>query len=144
VITQTRMARKVKPSPHKIQGIRRRVWQGTLDMSLVRPIEQVTDEAVQGYGARGMREEGILCGILWRGNWLRRYALAEEPEMQARTIVVDSARTRESLPGSIAASATLAPKQRCKQIRWRARLCDGRSPWVFTRFPAGLLSKRRR
>tara|TARA_R110000796_G_scaffold252388_2_gene386456 strand:+ start:2285 stop:3259 length:975 start_codon:yes stop_codon:yes gene_type:complete len=88
VITQTRDGQEVKPSPHKIQGIGAGFVPGNLDMSLVDRIEQVTDEESKAMALRLMREEGILCGISCGAAMAAAVRMAEEPEMQGKTIVV--------------------------------------------------------
>lgn len=88
VITQTRDGQEVKPSPHKIQGIGAGFVPGNLDMSMVDRIEQVTDEESKAMALRLMREEGILCGISCGAAMAAAVRMAEEPEMQGKTIVV--------------------------------------------------------
>lgn len=88
VITQTRDGQEVKPSPHKIQGIGAGFVPGNLDMSLVDRIEQVTNEESKAMALRLMREEGILCGISCGAAMAAAVRMAEEPEMQGKTIVV--------------------------------------------------------
>lgn len=88
VITQTRDGQEVKPSPHKIQGIGAGFVPGNLDMSLVDRIEQVTDEESKAMALRLMREEGILCGISCGAAMAAAVRMAEEPEMQGKTMVV--------------------------------------------------------
>ena len=57
-------------------------------MSLVDRIEQVTDEESKAMALRLMREEGILCGISCGAAMAAAVRMAEEPEMQGKTIVV--------------------------------------------------------
>ena len=57
-------------------------------MSLVDRIEQVTDEESKAMALRLMREEGILCGISCGAAMAAAVRMAEEPEMQGKTMVV--------------------------------------------------------
>ncbi|MEH6566045.1 MAG: cysteine synthase A [Halopseudomonas sp.] len=88
VITQTLAGEEVKPSPHKIQGIGAGFVPGNLDLSQVDRVEQVSDEVSKEMALRLMREEGILCGISCGAAMAAAVRIAEEPEMQGKTIVV--------------------------------------------------------
>ena len=88
VITQTLAGDEVKPSPHKIQGIGAGFVPKNLDLSLVDRVEQVSDEDSKAMALRLMREEGILCGISCGAAMAVAVRLAEQPEMQGKTIVV--------------------------------------------------------
>ena len=61
---------------------------GNLDLSLVDRVEQVSDEDSKQMALRLMREEGILCGISCGAAMVAATRIAEEPEMQGKTIVV--------------------------------------------------------
>lgn len=88
VITQTIAGDEVKPSPHKIQGIGAGFVPKNLDLSLVDRVEQVTDEDAKAMAQRLMREEGILCGISCGAAMAAAVRLAEQPDMQGKTLVV--------------------------------------------------------
>lgn len=88
VITQARAGEEIKPSPHKIQGIGAGFIPGNLDLSLVDRVELTTDEEAKDMALRIMREEGILCGISSGAAMAAAVRIAEEPDMQGRTIVV--------------------------------------------------------
>lgn len=88
VITQAMTGEEIKPSPHKIQGIGAGFIPGNLDLSLVDRVELTTDDEAKDMALRIMREEGILCGISSGAAMAAAVRIAEEPEMQNRTIVV--------------------------------------------------------
>ncbi|MFP6860148.1 cysteine synthase A [Pseudomonas sp.] len=88
VITQTIAGEEVKPSPHKIQGIGAGFVPSNLDLSMVDRVELVSDDDAKAVALRLMREEGILCGISCGAAMAAALRLANEPEMQGKTIVV--------------------------------------------------------
>ncbi|MFI8481236.1 cysteine synthase A [Pseudomonas sp. NPDC078700] len=88
VISQTIAGEEVKPSPHKIQGIGAGFVPKNLDLTLVDRVELVTDEDSKAVALRLMREEGILCGISCGAAMAAALRLANEPNMQGKTIVV--------------------------------------------------------
>ena len=88
VITQTIAGDEVKPSPHKIQGIGAGFVPGNLDLAMVDRVELVTDDDAKAVALRLMREEGILCGISCGAAMAVALRLANEPDMQGKTIVV--------------------------------------------------------
>jgi cysteine synthase A len=88
VITQTIAGDEVKPSPHKIQGIGAGFVPGNLDLSMVDRVELVTDDDAKAVALRLMREEGILCGISCGAAMAAALRVANEPDMQGKTIVV--------------------------------------------------------
>ena len=88
VISQTLAGEEVKPSPHKIQGIGAGFVPGNLDLSVVDRVEQVSDDDAKAVALRLMREEGILCGISCGAAMAAALRLANEPDMQGKTIVV--------------------------------------------------------
>ena len=88
VITQAMAGEEIKPSPHKIQGIGAGFIPGNLDLSLVDRVEQISDDESKDMALRIMREEGILCGISSGAAMAAAVRMAEEPDMQNRTIVV--------------------------------------------------------
>ncbi len=88
VISQTLAGEEVKPSPHKIQGIGAGFVPKNLDLSIVDRVVQVTDDESKATALRLMQEEGILCGISCGAAMAAALKLAQEPEMQGKTIVV--------------------------------------------------------
>src|SRR5690554_309448 len=88
VITQAKAGEEIKLSPHKIQGIGAGFIPGNLDLGLVDRVEQISDDESKDMALRIMREEGILCGISSGAAMAAAVRMAEEPDMQNRTIVV--------------------------------------------------------
>lgn len=88
VITQAMAGEEIKPSPHKIQGIGAGFVPKNLDLSLVDQVELVSDDDAKAMALRLMREEGILCGISCGAAMAAAVRLAEQPEMQGKTLVV--------------------------------------------------------
>lgn len=88
VITQTLRGEPLQPGPHKIQGIGAGFIPGTLDLSVVDRVEQVTNEEAMEMARRLAREEGILCGISCGAAAAVAVRVAKEPEMAGKTIVV--------------------------------------------------------
>ncbi len=88
VISQTLAGAEVKPAPHKIQGIGAGFVPKNLDLSMVDRVELVSDDDARAMALRLMREEGILCGISCGAAMAAAVRLANEPDMQGKTIVV--------------------------------------------------------
>lgn len=88
VISQTLAGDAVQPAPHKIQGIGAGFVPKNLDLSLVDRVERITDDEARAMALRLMREEGILCGISCGAAMAAAVRLAQQPDMQGKTIVV--------------------------------------------------------
>ncbi len=88
VISQARAGEALAPAPHKIQGIGAGFVPGNLDLSLVDRVEKIDDEDARQMALRLMREEGILCGISSGAAMAAAVRLAQQPEMQGKTLVV--------------------------------------------------------
>ena len=88
VLTQTLRGSPLQPGPHKIQGIGAGFVPGTLDLSMVDRVEQVTDEESIEYAHRLTKEEGILSGISCGAAVAVAVRLAMQPEFDGKTFVV--------------------------------------------------------
>lgn len=88
VISQQLAGQTAAPAPHKIQGIGAGFVPKNLDLSMLDQVEQVSDDEAKLMALRLMREEGILCGISCGAAMAAAVRLAQQPQMQGKTIVV--------------------------------------------------------
>ena len=88
VITQQLAGEPLRPGAHKIQGIGAGFIPGTLDLSMVDRVEQVTNEEAIDYARRLTREEGILSGISCGAAAAVAARLAKDAAFAGKTMVV--------------------------------------------------------
>jgi cysteine synthase A len=88
VISQKLAGQELKPSPHPIQGIGAGFIPGTLDLSVVDRVEQVSGAEALAFARRLAAEEGILCGVSCGAAAAVAARLAAAPEFAGKTFVV--------------------------------------------------------
>ncbi|MDM1696575.1 cysteine synthase A [Thiopseudomonas alkaliphila] len=88
IISQALAGEELQPAPHKLQGIGAGFIPKNLDLSLVDQVKTITTEDAKQTALRLMQEEGILCGISSGAAMAAALQLAEQPEMQGKTLVV--------------------------------------------------------
>ncbi|AKX44399.1 cysteine synthase [Thiopseudomonas alkaliphila] len=88
IISQALAGEELEPAPHKLQGIGAGFIPKNLDLSLVDQVKTITAEDAKQTALRLMQEEGILCGISSGAAMAAALQLAEQPEMQGKTLVV--------------------------------------------------------
>ncbi|MFM2091857.1 MAG: hypothetical protein RLZZ127_2346 [Planctomycetota bacterium] len=88
VITQRLAGQELKPSPHPIQGIGAGFIPGTLDLSVVDRVEQVSGADALAFARRLAAEEGILCGVSCGAAAAAAARLAALPEFAGKRFVV--------------------------------------------------------
>ncbi len=88
VITQRMNGEPIRGGPHKIQGLGAGFIPGTLDLSVVDRVEQVTNEEAIEMARRLGKEEGILSGISCGAAVSATVRLTRQKEFQNKTIVV--------------------------------------------------------
>jgi cysteine synthase A len=87
VITQHLAGQPLRPGAHPIQGIGAGFIPGTLDLSLVDRIEQVSNEETLEMSRRLAKEEGILAGISCGAAVSVAVRLGKLPEFAGKLIV---------------------------------------------------------
>ncbi len=87
VLTQAGRGEKLKPGPHRIQGIGAGFVPKVLDLSLVDRVETVSDDEAIEMARRLAREEGILSGISCGAAVHAAVKLAKDPAHEGKTIV---------------------------------------------------------
>lgn len=87
VIKQTIAGETPTPSPHKIQGLGAGFVPKNLDISLVDQVVTVTDDEAKETALAVMSKEGILCGISSGAAVAAAIKVANQPDMQGKTIV---------------------------------------------------------
>jgi cysteine synthase A len=87
VISQTLNHEPLQPGPHKIQGIGASFVPDTLDLTMVDRVELVTNEEAIDMARRLAKEEGILSGISCGAAVAVAVRIAQEKDMNGKTIV---------------------------------------------------------
>lgn len=109
LITQTLAGAPLQPGPHKIQGIGAGFIPGTLDLSVVDRVEQVTDNEAIEFATRLTKEEGILSGISCGAAVAVAARLAAQPDFEGKTFVVILPDSGERYLSSVLFSGSFDP-----------------------------------
>ncbi|MCR3755367.1 MAG: O-acetylserine sulfhydrylase A [Sodalis sp. Psp] len=88
VISQALAGEKLKPGPHKIQGIGAGFIPDNLDLKLIDRVEKITNDEAINIARRLMEEEGILSGISSGAAVAAALKIQEEEEFSSKVIVV--------------------------------------------------------
>jgi len=95
IIAQTLRGEAITPAPHMIQGIGANFIPGTLDLSVLDGVEQVSSEDAIAMARRLAAEEGIFVGISSGANVVAALRLAAREEFAGKLVVTVAPSTGE-------------------------------------------------
>ncbi|MBE0477046.1 MAG: cysteine synthase A [Coriobacteriia bacterium] len=95
LIRQFLAGEQLTPAPHVIQGIGANFIPGTLDLSVVDEVQQVTGEEAVTVARRLAAEEGLLVGISSGANVAAALRVAARPEMEGKVVATVAPSTGE-------------------------------------------------